>query len=113
MIKNVNSKKIISTNEKIVTSVAGKAKGLIFCSKVERPLVFVFGSERIIDLHMLFVFCSIDVILLDRNKRVVEAKENFKPFTFFSSHAKAKYVIELAAGTVYTSKTKVGDMISF
>ena len=62
---------------------------------------------------MLFVFCPIDVLFLDKNKKVVEIKENFMPFTFYTPKNKAKYVIELPSDLIRKTRTEVGDKISF
>jgi len=62
---------------------------------------------------MFFVFYPIDVIFLDKNKIIVEIKENFKPFTFYTPKNKAKYIIELKNNTIKETNTKIGDIISF
>ena len=90
-----------------------KAKGLMFKSKVEQPLVFVFGTEKRRSLHMFFVFCPIDVLFLNKSKRVVDVKKNFRPFTFYTPKRPCQYIIELKAGAIKESKTRVGDKISF
>jgi uncharacterized membrane protein (UPF0127 family) len=82
-------------------------------SAKSKNLVFVFKKEKINPLHMLFVFYPIDVLFLDKNKKIVEIKENFRPFEFYTPKKKSKYVIELAKGAVKRSKTKVGDKIRF
>ena len=62
---------------------------------------------------MLFVFYSIDVLFLDKDKGVVELKEDFRPFRFYTPKNKAKYVIELPDGIIKKTGTKLGDKISF
>ena len=79
---------------KTYTGIWGKARGLMFSKR--KNIMFVFDKEQIISLHMWFVFFPIDVIFLDKNRKVVEIKENFRPFTFYKSKKKAKYVIEIA-----------------
>ncbi len=110
-IVNLSRKTVVSSRRRLVSSVLGKAWGLMLSRRVKTSLVFVLGSEQKIALHMLFVFCPIDVLLLDRNKKVVELKENLKPFAFYTGRKKAKYVIELPAGSIRSSRTRVGDMI--
>jgi len=53
---------------------------------------------------MFFVFYPIDVLLLNKHKEIVEIKKNFKPFTFWTSKEKGKYVVELA----FPEEYKVG-----
>lgn len=103
MISNQTTNKIVSSQEMVCRTFLSQALGLMFRRK--RNLVMVFPKEKKIRLHMLFVFYPIDVLILDRNKKIVEIKRNFKPFTFWSSKQKCKYVVELA----YPSQYKLND----
>ena len=111
IIRNATSNKIIGYNAKLCTSVFSKLAGLMLSNKVERALIFKFGKEQKVSLHMLFVFCSIDVLFLDKNKIVVDKKENFKPFSFYISRKKAMYAVELPNGTLKKTNTKIGDKV--
>lgn len=79
--------------------------------KPEKALVFIFRKERRADLHMLFVFFPIDALFLDKNKKIVDMKKNFKPFSYYSPKVKAYFVVELPKGIL--RNTKVGDKIIF
>lgn len=94
-------------NYKICRSWFSKARGLMLSKK--KNLVFVFDKEKKIGLHMFFVFFPIDVLFLDKNKRIIEIKRNLKPFSFYTSKNKAKYVVELAEKNNY----KIRDKINF
>ncbi len=89
-----------------------KAIGLMF-SRKKKTLIFIFNKEKLISLHMFFVFYPIDVLFLDKNKKVVQLKENFKPFRILIAKKPAKYIIELPDNTIKRTKTKVGDTIRF
>jgi len=80
---------------------------------IEKSLIFIFDREKIVPLHMFFVFYPIDVLFLDKNKIVVEKKENFRPFTFYTPRKKAKYIIEIPNGIIKKTKTELGDKINF
>ena len=67
-----------------------------------------FSTPRKVSLHMFFVFYPIDVLLLDSNKKIVEIKRNFKPFTFWKSSKRGKYVVELA----FPDKYELGEIIN-
>jgi len=95
------------------TSYLSKAIGLMFSKKRKKALVFVFKEEKIISLHMFFVFYPIDVLWLDKEKRVVQLKENFRPFRIVLAGKPAKYIIELPNNTIKKSHTRIGDTISF
>ena len=62
---------------------------------------------------MFFVFYPIDVLFLDKNKIVVEIKENFKPFTFYNPKKKSKYILELQKNTIKKTETTLGNKIDF
>ncbi|MBD3354504.1 DUF192 domain-containing protein [Candidatus Woesearchaeota archaeon] len=79
---------------KIINSKLGKARGLMFSKK--KNLMFVFDKEQKVPLHNFFVFFSIDVLFLDKDKKIVEIKKDFKPFSYYNPKKKAKYVLEIA-----------------
>lgn len=112
-IKNLTKKTVISRNGRICYDALSKFIGLMFSSKQNRSLIFKFKKEKIIALHMLFVFYPIDVLFLDKNKIVVDKKENFRPFTFYKSRKNAMYAVEMPNGVIDKTKTKIGDKITF
>jgi len=106
-------KKVISVKCAYAKDIFSKALGLMFRCKVSRPMIFLFEEEKLVPLHMLFVFTSIDVLFLDKDKRVVEIKADFRPFTCYNPKNKAKYVIELAPGSVKKNSIKIKDKAEF
>ena len=77
---------------KICRSWLSKATGLMFSGR--KKAVLVFKKEQIVSLHTFFVFFPIMVEFLDAKKRVVE-RTVMKPFSFYSSKKKAKFVVEM------------------
>ncbi len=77
----------------------------------KKTLVFEFDQPTRVRLHMWFVFFPIDVILLNADKQVVEIKQNFKPFTVFTSQEKATYCIEAPAGFVQKQRVFLQDKL--
>lgn len=112
IIKNKTKKFTIIKNAKLCRGMFCKAFGFMFrFKKPDHALVFIFNKEVRADLHMLFVFFPIDVLFLDKDKRVVDIKKNFKPFNYYAPKAKAMYVVELPVEVV--GKTAIGDKIIF
>jgi len=72
----------------------------------------IFNKERRISLHNFFVFYPIDILILDKNKKVIEIKNNFKPFTLWNAKNKGKYLIELGKEES-KNKVKVNDLLEF
>ena len=112
MLKNKTKGVVLAKKTKICKSSLSKAVGLMF-SKKGKTLIFTFNKEKIIPLHMLFVFYPIDLLFLDKRRKVAEIKQNFKPFTFYTPRTKAQYIIELPAGAIKKANTAIGDTISF
>lgn len=110
-IENKTKKTILSEDALLCPLLWQKARGLMFRS--QRDLVFVEKKEHRISLHMWFVFYPIDVVYCNAEKRVVEVKENFLPWTFYSPLQKAQFVLELKAGTIEKTKTTVSDLLGF
>src|SRR3989344_5779895 len=105
MIINQKTKEVISRYEKICTTILSQSLGLMFRRK--QNLLMIFSKERKISLHMFFVFYPIDVLIVGEDMKIREIKRNFKPFTFWNSKEKGKYVLELASSTQYTVNDKI------
>ncbi|MBN2458534.1 DUF192 domain-containing protein [Candidatus Woesearchaeota archaeon] len=110
-IRNVTRGTTISSTSIICKSIFRKARGLMFSS--QKTLIFEFSDERIIPLHMMFVFFPIEVLFVGRDKKVAEIKESFMPWSFYTPKKKACYVIELESGLIRRSMTMVGDKLKF
>jgi uncharacterized protein len=114
MLKNKTKKNIIATKSRITKSLSGKMLGLMFSRKRDDfALIMDFPYEQFVPLHNFFVFYPLDILFLDGNKRVVEMKENFLPFTFYNPKKKSKYVIEIVAGKIREKKIMIGDEMEF
>ena len=113
IVKNLTKNTEISANAGILNDAFSQAVGLMFSKNKESALIFKFNREKIVALHMLFVFYPIDVLFLNKNKIVVDKKENFRPFAFHASKRKAMYAIEIPNGTIKKTKTEAGDKINF
>ena len=107
MIKNKTSNQVISKSEIICDSILSRTLGLMF--KPKSNLLMIFPEEQKISLHMFFVFYPIDVLVVDKNKKIIEIKRNFEPFTLWKSKKEGKYIIEFA----YSSEYKLGDKLDF
>jgi uncharacterized protein len=98
---------------KLCTTLLSKARGLMFTKKKDKALVFIYNKEELISLHMFFVFYPIDVLFLNREKEVIEIKENFRPSTGYMPKNRARYVIELPEKKIQQYKIKLHDKIEF
>ncbi|MBI2151338.1 DUF192 domain-containing protein [Candidatus Woesearchaeota archaeon] len=94
MIINQTKKKIISQKEIVCKTLSSQIRGLMFRKK--QNLVMIFKEERPISLHNFFVFFPLEIVLLNKNNRVIEIKLKFLPFTLWNSDKKAKVLLEIA-----------------
>lgn len=63
-------------------------------------------------VHTMFMKFPIDVLYLDRAKRVRKIRRNLRPWRL-SACLVARSVLELPAGTADRSSTTVGDQLTF
>jgi uncharacterized protein len=114
-LTNTSSNKTIASKIKFCNSFLSKAKGLMFSKPIkDECIIMLFIKETNVTIHMLFVFFPIDIIFLDKQKKIIQTKENARPFTtIVRSKNKVSYVVELPAFTISRTKTRVGDKLSF
>jgi uncharacterized membrane protein (UPF0127 family) len=62
-------------------------------------------------IHTVGMLFSIDVVLVDRNLKVVGLYEMLRPFSITRPNFRAESVIELAPHTIFKSGTAVGDQL--
>lgn len=111
-IRNSSNGKVVAASFRTADTFFSRSLGLMF-SGPGRALVLEFPEEQRISLHMVFVFYCIDVLFLDSSGKVVDVRENFRPFSFYSSPRKALYAVELPAGSVRRTGTRTGHAIEF
>ncbi len=107
--------KIIMGKVRFASNILERTKGLMFEDKknFDYALIFEFPQESKIgcSLHMLFVFFPIDVLFLNKEKKVVD-KVTLNPFVpNYTPKKPSKYVIELPKGK--TKGIKLGQKIEW
>lgn len=106
-MKNINKIQVYHT-------IFSKFVGLRFHNKIiDSAYVFPFDEPLKVGLDMFFVHFIIDVVFLDNNKKIVEIKKNFLPYTFYKSKEKVSFVVELPKGYVEKNKLEIGKKLEF
>ena len=85
--------------------------GLLGRAKIEQNQALIIGNCN--SIHMFFMRFAIDVIFIDKEKKVVGFEKNIKPFQLSKIYWKSTAAIELATGVIDRSKTQIGDQLSF
>lgn len=83
---------------KILRNPFSQSIGFMFQRKTGTVLIFEFSSERRIGIHTFFMIFPIDVYFMNSKKKIVEVKKNLRPWRFYTSRKKARYMVECATG---------------
>jgi uncharacterized membrane protein (UPF0127 family) len=70
--------------------------------------VWIVPANSIHTVGMLFTF---DLVLVDKNFKVVGLRELVRPFKITRPNFRAESVIELPAHTIFKSRTEIGDQL--
>ncbi|MBS3163038.1 DUF192 domain-containing protein [Candidatus Woesearchaeota archaeon] len=84
---------------KLCNNILTRALGLLFSYKKSALLVSSKESRLKTSIHTFFMLNSIDVIWLDKDKRIIEIK-TLKPFRHHTPKSKAKYILEIPSNTI-------------
>ena len=112
-VKNLTRNSIIASRSRIADSAFKRTVGLMFSKQTKSAMILKFGRDTAVSLHTFFVFFPIDVVFVGGTGKVAEMVERMAPFTTYTAKRKVKYVVELPAGAIRQSRTKVGDRIAF
>src|SRR5215468_729286 len=62
-------------------------------------------------IHTIGMLFSFDVVMIDKNFKVVGLRELIRPFRITRPNFRAESVIELPAHTIFRSRTEIGDQL--
>lgn len=79
----------------VCSNTLSHLRGFMFRFTKNDGLLFIFNKEKFIALHTLFVFQKLDIIYLNREKKIIKILKNVLPFTLFIPPVKCKYILEL------------------
>ncbi len=101
----------------IASTQVSREKGLSGLTSLgpQRALIFAFPSDSAWPIWMKDMKVSIDIVWLDKDKKVVYSVKNVSPgdMTIFKPSSFARYVIELPAGTIDGQRIQTGDIGEF
>lgn len=91
----------------VADSIVGRLVGLLGRRSLKPDSgVWIVPANSIHTVGMLFSF---DLVMIDKNFRVVNVKEMVRPFRVVLPKLRAESVIELPHHTIFRSRTEVGD----
>jgi uncharacterized protein len=94
---------------RVADSILGRLVGLLGKRNLKPDAgVWIVPANAIHTIGMLFSF---DVVMIDKDFRVVKVIEMVKPFRIILPKRHAESVIELPAHAIFRSRTQVGDQL--
>lgn len=97
-----------------------RARGLMFREEIEdnEGMLFIFEAEGFYSFWMKNMNFPIDIIWLDKDRRIVHIEENVPPCKktpcpSYISRLPAQYVLELKSGKAKKEKLKLYDQLNF
>ena len=94
---------------KVADSVLGRLVGLLGRRSMERDSgIWIVPGNAV---HTIGVMFSFDLVLIDKNFKVVGLRELVHPFTITRPNFRAESVLELPAHSIFCSRTKIGDQL--
>lgn len=112
MAKALNCTKstILADKLRIADRFLLRLKGLLFTTSLPQGHgLYITPCQAI---HMMGMVYAIDCVFIDKDNVVVGLAESVKPFLLSPFFKAAKGCIELPVGTIASSKTQIGDLIS-
>lgn len=108
-VYNQTKETFLAFRVKVADSVFGRLIGLLG-KKSLRPDsgVWIVPANAVHTFGMMFSF---DLVMIDKDFRVVGFRELLKPWRIVWPNLKAESVIELPVHTIFRSRTEIGDQL--
>ena len=108
-VYNKSKETFLSFRVRVADSVLSRLVGLLGRKSLKPDGgVWIVPANSIHTVGMLFSF---DLVMIDKDFRVVNIKEMVRPFRVVWPKLRAESVLELPAHTIYRSRTEVGDQL--
>jgi len=111
IVQNHEKRTVLGEAIEVADTAVRRVKGLLGreCLEDGQGLLFKQCSS----LHTLFMRFPIDIVFMDKRCKVLKSKANVHPFKLVAAPLRAYYALELPAGSIARSGTKVGDHLAF
>jgi hypothetical protein len=108
-VYNKSKETFLAFRVAVADSILGRLIGLLGKRSLKPDAgVWIVPANAIHTVGMLFSF---DVVMIDKDFRVVSVTEMVKPFRVILPKRRAESVIELPAHSIFRSRTEVGDQL--
>jgi hypothetical protein len=108
-VYNKTKETFLAFRVKVADTVLSRLVGLLGRRSLKPASgVWLVPANAIHTIGMVFAF---DVVLIDKDFKVVSLRELLRPFSVMAPNFRAESVIELPAHTIFKSRTEVGDQL--
>jgi len=108
-VYNKTKETFLSFRVEVKDSVLGRLIGLLGKRSLSPDGgAWIVPANAIHTIGMLFSF---DLVLMDKNFKVVGLRELVRPFRITMPNPKAESVLELPAHSIFRSRTQIGDQL--
>ncbi len=110
-IINLKNNIVLADKARVADTFWTRLVGLLNRKSLEKGEALILKPCS--SIHTFFMRFSIDALFLDKNSKVIGIIHAIKPFRISPVYFGAYLAIELAAGTLQLTQTKLGDSIKF
>src|SRR5882762_3596529 len=108
-VYNKSKETFLAFRVRVADSIVGRLVGLLGKKSLQPDSgVWIVPSNAIHTIGMMFSF---DLVLIDKNFKVVGLRELVRPFRITLPNRKAESVLELPAHSIFRSRTEIGDQL--
>ena len=108
-VYNKTRESFLAFRVKIADSILGRLVGLLGRRSVQPDSGVWIVPGNVV--HTIGVMFSFDLVLIDKNFKVVGLRELVRPFTITRPNFRAESVLELPAHSIFRSRTQIGDQL--
>ena len=109
-VKNQTRGDVLVANGRVASNSLTRLRGLIGGKPLKSGQgLLIVGCKSV---HTHFMGYAIDVLYVDKDKRVVGMDKDLTPWRLGHKYAGSKHVLELPSGTLEASGTVVGDQLA-
>lgn len=110
IVRNATKESVLADRAGVANTPELRNRGLLKHTTLEKGDGLWISPTQAV--HMFFMKFALDLVYLDRQKKVVKVRRNLKPWRI-SGALKAHSVLELPVGIIDETRTEVGDQIEF
>lgn len=111
MIRNTTRGTVLAERETWALTVQERTRGLLDSEGLARGEAL--GISPCNSVHMVGMAFALDVVFVNRDRVVVRAIRELKPWRLTRIYFTARHTLELPVGTIEESGTQVGDQLDW